>query len=180
MTHRIGFYLILAVLFIATDLQAQSDAFDEKIRDATNGLNRYERLQRTEKLLAQNEADMNALKSSLADAATKLKSIDELKKQLADLTKSTSDLKTQVDELKKESTTNAGVRSSQSQSATPSLDVSKNEGLVTSLLNDINNLKEDNSKQLDLNRKLRLDLDAARLELREVSKMVSELNSKVK
>lgn len=179
MTHGSYFCLIITILLSLRVSFAQTDAFDEKIRDATNGLNRYERLQRTEKLISQNEADLNALKNSMAEAQLKIKGIDDLKKQLTDIAKNFGDLKTAVEDLKKtKNDNNTSVKNSPT-SSNGTLDT-KNEGLVVSILNDLNSLKEDSSKQLDLNRKLRLELDAAKLEIRELSKMISELNSKVR
>lgn len=185
MTMRVVFCLIFSFFCEVMAVWAQSDAFDEKIRDATNGLNRYERLQRTEKLLAENEASMSQIQSTLKNHEEKLKSLDDLKRQLESQSRSIADTKNIVDDLKK-SQTETGKLSSVGQNpaagtrgATASSGGSQSE-VVAGLLNDINVLKDENSKQLELNRKLRLDLESARLELRELSKMVSELNSKVK
>lgn len=179
MTQSSYFCLIITILLSLRASFAQTDAFDEKIRDATNGLNRYERLQRTEKLISQNEADLSALKSSMADAQLKIKGIDDLKKQLAEIAKNYGDLKTAVEDLKKTKNDNNTTVKNSTTNANGVLDT-KNEGLVVSILNDLNSLKEDSSKQLDLNRKLRLELDATKLEIRELSKLISELNSKVR
>lgn len=185
MTTRVAFCLMISFFYKISTLQAQSDAFDEKIRDATNGLNRYERLQRTEKLLAENEASMSQIQSTIKNHEEKLKSLDDLKRQVETQSRSMTETKTIVDEIKK-SLTDSGKISSTGQNlatsvrgATAQMSGGQSE-IVTGLLNDINILKDENSKQLELNRKLRLDLEAARLELRELSKMVSELNSKIK
>lgn len=166
MAKGVYFCLVLnALLLIFSNSKAQTNAFDEKIRDETNGLNRYERLQRSEKLIETATSEITSMRSNLKSLEDKSKVIDELKKQIEALTKSLSDVKLQFDELKKTSPV------SKSSVAPANLSPSAPQAeLVLGLINDINLLKDENSKQLDLIRKQKLDLDSVRSELRELFK----------
>lgn len=180
MTLRVSNFILLFALISLSPRQsvAQRDELDEKIRDDINGLNRYERLLRSEKLLAQSGQQVSELKAELSTQAEKLKKMEDMKKQFDEVSKKLSEVGSQIEILKRDlqkNTQNLEKLTGGSSGAAGDKDQPKN--FNAAVFEEINVLKDENTKTLELNRKLRQDLEAARLEIRALSKMVTDLQN---